>query len=679
MTVGKSKMLTSKDWTSKGSIGRLTAICLLAMTSFFSVRQARELFNEPFENNVAIADAVERDQHSFKEQEQSLKAVGGLLVDAVEGEQRTVAFKQEQFPTKVGVDLLRDQLKALGITQYDVYRGSQRNAVENPLPLVVLVHHREFYVGCHSFERFINPRWETIFVLEENMAEQFKLKQLAQASPDTPGVHLALLNQTSKTGEWFGRKVALQIMKQFHSPPPLILSGHCDIHPLPEWHAQHVPFEGIVERMVTEFLQEDELNQIQRSNINERHPLWNVVPLDEKVCTAVFSSEHRPLLSMNLVMVESLPSTETLEGSIFHALEVGLECPWKTCSSRPRELSPAKPWMSDVSTFVEDHFNLYNVTLLAEIVDPFAMVHGTVNDGVRAIPLRLCQRGWKIVRLNDTPMFYDFGKKERVSTGLAGTHALFDPAKYGSVSLDWLVTQSVIDLADLNSPLGCFREYMRLRIFANMDVTSSCIIAHQHLQSNHLPDVVWELTIRDNEPIVTALMKIHGYERARQTQDSLVYVSVPSYHTQSAGPFVKRLKRSDPRVSLDRMFTAGSGLQKYPRVSVLRLFTVFHKSQIALQTITLDMNSMLSPDAFFDGYNLGQQWNGPAVQGVYSVAAFRFCEWIKNSPRDNWSSSIAAESLPLTPNEVLHALSPIADNCAQDFVWVDEVTGAKSK
>jgi hypothetical protein len=101
----------------------------------------------------------------------------------------------------------------LGIVQYDVFRdlaNGERN--NDKLPMVMLVHHREFHAGCHSLKRFLSTHWETIFVVGEDMAEKYQLRHMAQ-NVASLGVHLALLNSTM-TGEWLGRQVALRILKK---------------------------------------------------------------------------------------------------------------------------------------------------------------------------------------------------------------------------------------------------------------------------------------------------------------------------------------------------------------------------------------------------------------------------------------------------------------------------------
>ena len=167
--------------------------------------------------------------------------------------------------------------------------------------------------------------------------------------------------------------------------------------------------------------------------------------------------------------------------------------------------------MSEISTWVEDHFALYNVTLLESIIDTIAKVHPTISDGDRVIPIELCRRGWKATRLNDEPVFYDLQKIQFVSNGVRGEFSLYNSTNYNGVNmLDWLLSTSIVNTAKVNSPLATLREYMRLRI-ANYDVDSWVGVAGIHLQPNHIPPYVWNTPIKDNLPIVSALMHQLGY------------------------------------------------------------------------------------------------------------------------------------------------------------------------
>ena len=177
-------------------------------------------------------------------------------------------------------------MEQYGVIKYKFYENP---SYDRQLPMTMVVHHREFFGGCHSFERFFSSKWTTIFVLEADIAEEFQLRELAMAA-NSPSIHLALLDPIrSMSGVWLGRKVALEILKMNHgdAPPPLLLSTHRDIHTLPEWHLKHRSYEDVVTRMVHEFLEEDRMNDIDDTNVNDYRHEYKAAPLDDE-CKAKY-------------------------------------------------------------------------------------------------------------------------------------------------------------------------------------------------------------------------------------------------------------------------------------------------------------------------------------------------------------------------------------------------------
>jgi hypothetical protein len=116
--------------------------------------------------------------------------------------------------------------------------------------------------------------------------------------------------------------------------------------------------------------------------------------------------------------------------------------------------------------------------------------------------------------------------------------------------MDWLSRRSIATLAEVSSPLGCINEYMRLQMFVNLDVFEWCGIPHQHLQSNHVPDVVWNKPISENEEVMNALMSVRGYELVKRSSDDFIYVSVPIHDTKRCKDFFGILKTAIPNATM---------------------------------------------------------------------------------------------------------------------------------
>ena len=553
---------------------------------------------------------------------------------------------REILTTNLQVGLADELREKFGIEQYRVYRKETSGNAK--LPLVMLVHHREIFVGCHSFERFFNPKWETIVVVEEDMENQYQLKQLAGVA-SSPAIHLALLNNNDMTGEWLGRQVALHIMnfEHEHAKKPLaslILSTQCDIHPLPTFHALHKPYEVTVQRMVHLFLEEDRLNQEskQRTNINEYKHAWKAGPLNRTLCQRVHKNKDRPLLALNTVMVETLPSTETLEGSIFHSKEAGLRNAW---SETYHKNIPNGPWMSDISTWVEDHFTLYNVTLLSKIVDDFARVQATLSAGVKALPHLMCKNGWKAARLNDEPMFYDLAKPQHESIG--GTpetsHSLFDASKYGAVSFEWLLRRSVLSLVKINSPLNCLREYMGLRTHANIDVKIACVIGPHHFQPDHLPKGIWSNTIERNKDLITAIMQLHGYEPLRTDgDDAFTFVRAPIWHSVDHATFLANLEQGTDGI-------ASGGFRNN-----------------TLRYIELPRNGTMKENSIFAGHYLRAEHPGASGLRQSSFDAERICALLGELTTIPLGKE---DSRQFTATQISHTFDVMKGVCPPSFDW----------
>ena len=362
----------------------------------------------------------------------------------------SLSYRPESF---LAADSITDKLKRMGVVEYHVFRNPHIHNRSNILPVTVVVEHREVFFGCHSFERFFHPTWQTIVVLEQDFADQFGLRKMAQRAVNeqgSPTVHLALFNSTTMVGEWLAREAALVILDH-ESPrndPPLFLACNCDTQPLPKWHKLHRPFHQIVARMVHEFLEEDRLNQMQETNIND----WgspdeaSIAPLDPGVYETIIQDKTRPLLLLNTAIVETLPMSESLNASLFHGIHMGFQKPWKEQYSKPSHISLHKPWMSDVSTWVEDHLVIYNKTKLAMIFKDVALV-STCASNVRAVPIVAFRYGWKAVRLNEEVVFLDLAKPEQSFMQNDTTISLFDPFNYGNASIDWLFRKSLLFLA----------------------------------------------------------------------------------------------------------------------------------------------------------------------------------------------------------------------------------------
>jgi hypothetical protein len=66
---------------------------------------------------------------------------------------------------------------------------------------------RKLVIGCHSFEEYLCPKFETIFILKEEVAKTWKVDKLVKNTTckQTLGIRVFLLDNYG--GKWLGRHV----------------------------------------------------------------------------------------------------------------------------------------------------------------------------------------------------------------------------------------------------------------------------------------------------------------------------------------------------------------------------------------------------------------------------------------------------------------------------------------
>lgn len=91
---------------------------------------------------------------------------------------------------------------------------------DESLPLLLAVTKRELLIGCHSFEEYLSPKFETIFILNEEVAKTWKVDELVENATceQTLGARVFLLDNYG--GEWLGRRVACDfILNEMQDKP----------------------------------------------------------------------------------------------------------------------------------------------------------------------------------------------------------------------------------------------------------------------------------------------------------------------------------------------------------------------------------------------------------------------------------------------------------------------------
>eukprot|EP00440_Ansanella_granifera_P055541 gb/GFBE01060206.1/.p1 GENE.gb/GFBE01060206.1/~~gb/GFBE01060206.1/.p1 ORF type:complete len:698 (+),score=177.94 gb/GFBE01060206.1/:1-2094(+) len=405
--------------------------------------------------------------------------------------------------------------------------------------LVVIVTHRELVIGCHRFEQFLSPDFHTWFVFEKNFAKHWGLDKKVQDLNSYGHPHL--LTTDVVTGEVHARAAVLSILQHEAAKgtgpkelPEFMYSTMCDIQELPQWHPYHTPFPTMVWEMVRALSNEKEARAARRGTIAQDVPEYR----DDKFVSVNESCMHAdpatrvnyPVLTMNNLIIETLPFEHNVSHAQMHGRDVGgftgqggLEVakPWKA----PREGEKPKIWLSDVTTFVEDHSILYDVALYltlmgdASIQDQLLrtgdmLYHNEVYLGELA-----CRYDLVSLRHNDIFTYYDRAHPQDMADG---KRQVFDIPAYSDVDLDFVRQYNLEVLAERDSPIARLTQYMSAA--ANMKSTNNIdwgnSFAVQHLDRWWLPSMLQqppqgrEGSLSQLKSKLSPLFKIAGWEPA---------------------------------------------------------------------------------------------------------------------------------------------------------------------
>ena len=107
---------------------------------------------------------------------------------------------------------------------------------------------REVTLGCHSFEQYLSPRYETVFILNEDFVNIWGIDKLVQSTTcdQTLGAHVLMLDNTG--GELLGRRLAVDFLEKEesrnHRKLEFLNQMNCDVHPLPNAHVMHMNLDA---------------------------------------------------------------------------------------------------------------------------------------------------------------------------------------------------------------------------------------------------------------------------------------------------------------------------------------------------------------------------------------------------------------------------------------------------
>lgn len=420
-----------------------------------------------------------------------------------------------------------------------------------PLPVVAVMTHREFVLGCHSFESLFSHRMPTYMVFSAEFARAWKLPDLLR-SKATAQTQLIVLRRLP--GELIARSVVLSLIQaQEVGDPEFLFFTHCDIHQLPTWQPRGVPtYVDAVAELAADFKKEKELRASGRTTVRYDGEYGHTSPdfwRGNATCAALSGWERAqlPVYAMNAVMVESVPRRSSLLGAVVHGVDVGgyVATNGLNESTHPR-LAPAgdestgKLWLSDAGTWLEDHALMYDLALYRAMHATFALADaGDVlfhNEYFQ--PELICRMGWTALRDNEVYLHYS-SRLEDDST-FAAAHqqaarkgknrimlakdgiAVYEGNVYQNVDLEWLRKFQLELVYARMSPAARVREH----VAANAAFSSRHFLEWGNnvfplfARATMLPEAIWDGSSRkrtvgelvDNG--LGALFAVAGYEAA---------------------------------------------------------------------------------------------------------------------------------------------------------------------
>ncbi|KAG8462908.1 hypothetical protein KFE25_001681 [Diacronema lutheri] len=429
------------------------------------------------------------------------------------------------------------------------------SAAPTPLPVVAVMTHREFVLGCHSFEALWSHRMPTYLVFNADFARAWRLAELVR-SKATAQTQLLVLRRLP--GELLARSVVLSLLQaQEAGDPEFVFFTHCDIHQLPTWQPRGLSsYVDAVEQLVGDFRREKELRAAGRTAVRFDGPYGHTSPdfwRGNATCAALSGRERSqmPVYAMNAVMVESVSTREHLVGSIVHGVDVGgyVATGGLNESRHARVATPAaddgaggggRPWLSDAGTWLEDHALMYDLSLYRAMHATFALADaGDVlfhNEYFQ--PELLCRMGWTALRDNEVYLHYSsrleddarfaaahqqLARKGKTRVMLAKDGIPVYDGVYERVDLEWLRAFQLELVYARMSPMARVREH----------VAGSAVFGSRHFlewgnnvfplfaRASMLPNAILDApsrkrTVGDLVDVgVGALFAVAGYERTR--------------------------------------------------------------------------------------------------------------------------------------------------------------------
>lgn len=457
-------------------------------------------------------------------------------------------------------------LLSLGVLAHTHSDGAARVGATEVL---IEVHHRESCLGCHGMERFLDPRFVTVFVFSRTFADAWRLRELVERTGRARSLGAHLLELSSPVGENVAREAALRLAGRTPAEwPPLLFSVQCDVHALPLSHSHYEPMAASIVRFAADFTRESARRRAGQGRTEhqsaEALSRWNELLYHPPACLPRFREPNRALLFAMPVLLETQPrSNHSFRGASFHSLDVS---DWQRRHGRhdilPASAASREPWLVDNSMWPDEHALMFNSTLLASLLrgnggngDGASRRAGMLSAGgalfdtfPRALPAILCEAGWAVVRHHEVVFRYDMatelpaagGGTAPGGVGLGATATLtaagWPANRFDGVDLDALRLYSLGMLSKQCTPLRCIAEASSVAALWGPWPSLWCGDGTLHLTHAALPTAVLSAKprVRDVlESVLRPLLRLAGYAELSSTHKDARFLPLPLAHTRN--------------------------------------------------------------------------------------------------------------------------------------------------
>lgn len=381
--------------------------------------------------------------------------------------------------------------------------------------VMLAVTNREIYIACHSWEEKFHPRFRTVIIVEERVADEWGLDELVRDVPCSLSLGATLMKLDNFGGELQGRKLALDLIEEERPETQFLMQCNCDIHAIPEWHNYYRPLGESVLKSARDF----HLTRVQREpdnySTNEEIPKLNELNFVQNVKDSV--CWHRPILGMSFILVEDFADKDDLVTK-FHGVD---GCRWQKKLgplARPDDYPERFPWLCSGNKW-ENHALMFDVQKLRTIRDVY--IDKPVSMGVQTYPSdtkfgpRFAKAyGMCMVTHRDVHYHQDFA----IEHPMTGEHTL---DKYDDhVDKDTIRVLSLSSLCQTRNPVNPYYIFQAYNMIGLPPFIGGCGLRFysRHVQSMESPwiprDVVGKSLATD--PLAVTLlsgkMEVFGWE-----------------------------------------------------------------------------------------------------------------------------------------------------------------------